>query len=379
MSLEALTAISRFYGADSSYVIAGGGNTSFKDDAALYIKGSGTALADVEPRSFVRMDRAALSRIWEQTYSPNSDEREQAVLADLMAARMAGEEDKRPSVETLLHDILPFAFVVHTNPALVNGLTCSREGEWMAVKLFGGSAVWIPSINPGYVLSRAVKEALAAHTARTGKPADLIFLQNHGVFVGADDTGGIKARYQEIMERIGDHIKRRPDLAGACSSWGGSERVAALLAERASGDGGAPGSAFFLRNREIAALVQDREAFAPVSSAFTPDHIVYAGSDPLFIPIKEEKPPASYIERVWEEHIQKTGRVPRIAAVQGMGVFGLGASVKAAQTALALFTDAVQVAVYAASFGGPLFMSRDKIDFINNWEVERYRSRMSGV
>jgi rhamnose utilization protein RhaD (predicted bifunctional aldolase and dehydrogenase) len=397
MSLEALTAISRFYGADSDYVIAGGGNTSFKDDAALYIKGSGTALASVEPSSFVRMDRAALSRIWERTYSANSDEREQAVLADLMAARMTGEEDKRPSVETLLHDILPFAFVVHTHPALVNGLTCSREGEWMAVKLFGESAtggapavgesaagggiaaVWIPSINPGYVLSRAVKEALDAYTARTGKPGDLIFLQNHGVFVGADDIEGIKTRYREIMEKIGAHIKRQPDLSGECSSWGGSERIAALLAERAAAGGDAPWTALFLRNREIAGLVHDREAFAPVSSAFTPDHIVYAGSDPLFIPLKEEKPPAAYIERVWEEHIQKTGRVPRIAAVQGMGVFGLGASVKAAQTALALFTDAVKVAVYAASFGGPLFMSREKIDFINNWEVERYRSQVSGA
>jgi hypothetical protein len=38
----------------------------------------------------------------------------------------------------------------------------------------------------------------------------------------------------------------------------------------------------------------------------------------------------------------------------------------------------VKVAVYTESFGGPLFMPPDQIAFINNWEVERYRSKVSG-
>ncbi|MDR0553248.1 MAG: class II aldolase/adducin family protein [Treponema sp.] len=378
MSVDELTAISRFYGADRDYVVAGGGNTSFKDGDVLYIKGSGASLAEVENASFVRMDRRALAAIWEKTYRADPDEREGAVLADMMAARKRGEEHKRPSVETLLHDLLPFAFVVHTHPALVNGLTCSQNGEAAAGSLFGDDAVWIPSINPGYILSLAVKRAL--EECRTRKA--VIFLQNHGVFVGADSPEGIKERYRFIMEKIGSQIKRQPDLSAlpgeSGAGFGESEKAAAVFAELA---GGSPVS--FLRNREIAALTRSRDAFSPVSSAFTPDHIVYAGSDPLFVELPESEIPgvsfAGVLERAWKEHVNRTGRAPRIAAVRGMGVFGIAPSDKAVKTALELFIDAVKVAVYAESFGGPLFMSRDKIDFINNWEVERYRSQVAGT
>jgi rhamnose utilization protein RhaD (predicted bifunctional aldolase and dehydrogenase) len=160
MSLEALVEISNYYGKNPDYVLAGGGNTSWKDGKTLYVKASGTSLAEVVPDSFVKMDRNALARIWEKQYPESSDERESAVLADLMAARKAGEEKKRPSVETLLHDILPFTFVVHLHPVLVNGLTCSQQGEKAAEEIFGKDAIWIAPVNPGYVLSRIVKTAI---------------------------------------------------------------------------------------------------------------------------------------------------------------------------------------------------------------------------
>jgi hypothetical protein len=43
-----------------------------------------------------------------------------------------------------------------------------------------------------------------------------------------------------------------------------------------------------------------------------------------------------------------------------------------------LFLDTVKVAVFTESFGGPRFMDDDQIEFIRGWEVERYRSKMSG-
>jgi rhamnose utilization protein RhaD (predicted bifunctional aldolase and dehydrogenase) len=398
MSIEALVEVSRYYGANSEYVIAGGGNTSFKDDAVLYIKGSGASLAEAAAENFVRMDRSALAAIWRKAYPADSEERESAVLADMMVARKPGEEKKRPSVETLLHDTLPFAYVVHTHPALVNGLTCARGGEAAAAELFAGKALWIPSTNPGYILSLAVKSAMDDHIARTGGPAPVILLQNHGVFVGADETAGIKAIYDNLIETIASKIKRKPDLSAAAPEppGGVSGKIASLLAELAASGaagmvpaGAGPAEApagrptSFLRNNEIAALVRDRASFYPLSSAFTPDHIVYAGSDPLFVETGDpaERDPeriAAAVRHAWKEHTGKTGTAPKIAAVQGVGVFGIGPSEKAAALALELFTDALKVAVYTEAFGGPRFMSRDQIDFINTWEVERYRSNISG-
>jgi rhamnose utilization protein RhaD (predicted bifunctional aldolase and dehydrogenase) len=375
MSIQELTAISRYYGADSDYVIAGGGNTSFKDETTLYIKGSGSSLAEAEPERFVRMDRRLLGGIWEKAYPSNPDEREKAVLADMMAARMTGEEQKRPSVETLLHDLLPFAFVVHTHPALVNGLTCSRAGEEAAAELFGGESIWIPSTNPGYILSRRVKEAMDAYIQRQGRPAAIILLQNHGVFVGADTTGGIHELYRRIMETVKTRTRREPDFSGEVSAYGCSAEAGQALRRLAGGK-----AVRFLRNNEIAALVRDRLSFYPVSSPFSPDHIVYAGSDPLFTEAPDgDVEIAQRIEAAWKRQIEKTGREPKIAAVQGLGVFGIGGTDKTASLALELFTDAVKVAVYTEAFGGVRFMPPDQVDFINNWEVERYRSKIAGV
>jgi rhamnose utilization protein RhaD (predicted bifunctional aldolase and dehydrogenase) len=372
MSLEALAEISRYYGKKSDYVLAGGGNTSWKDKSTLYVKGSGISLAEAVPDSFVKMNRKALAMIWEKQYPESSDERESAVLADLMAARKAGEEKKRPSVETLLHDILPFAFVVHLHPALVNGLTCSQRGEKAAEEIFGKDAVWIAPANPGYVLSKIVKTAIDEYKSKNGKSAAVIFLQNHGVFVGDNSAEGIKEIYVEIMSKIGERIKRRPDFSKKYS-WLRNPQIAPQICDIIITLPRFAGSAVFMWNREIAKLVKDHASFAPVSSAFTPDHIVYAGSDPLFV----EENTSAGVRDTWEKFVDKTGRKPKIVAVQGLGVFGVGASEKTASLALELFRDAIKVAVYSQSFGGPLFMTKDKIDFINNWEVERYRAKVS--
>ena len=104
MSISALAEIFRHYGANPDYVLAGGGNTSWKNGDTLYVKASGASLADAVPDAFVKMNRKALAAIWEQQYPDSSAERESAVLAGMLAARQAGEEQKRPSVEVLLHD-----------------------------------------------------------------------------------------------------------------------------------------------------------------------------------------------------------------------------------------------------------------------------------
>ncbi|GHU22991.1 hypothetical protein FACS1894164_06460 [Spirochaetia bacterium] len=360
MSLKELVEISRRYGADTEYVIAGGGNTSLKENGILYIKGSGAPLAEMTEVGFVKMDRTQLASIWQKTYPANANDREAAVLADMLAARLPGEEHKRPSVETLLHDLLPFKVVVHLHPALVNGLTCSRNGEKCAQELFSGEHIWIPSINPGYTLALAVKDALS----NNGNKA-IIFLQNHGVFVGADSVTEIDALYHKIMETINGHITICPDFSPLPVPADQAGINAALAA--ISGN-----TVLFALNKGFAPLIKDRSTFTPVSSAFTPDHIVYSGSDPLFI----EKPEGTieeHIAKAWKNHSIKTGRSPHIVAVQDVGLFGIGATEKAASLALLLFTDAVKVASYAQAFGGPLFMDSDKIDFINNWEAEHYR------
>jgi rhamnose utilization protein RhaD (predicted bifunctional aldolase and dehydrogenase) len=370
MSLQELTEISRYYGSNPDYVIAGGGNTSFKDKDTLYIKGSGTSLGEIKPEDFVKMDRNKLAQIWKQNYPRETDAREAAVLADMMAARKNGEENKRPSVETLLHDTLPFSFVAHTHPSLVNGLTCSKRGKAAATELFGNDFIWIPSTNPGYILSRQVKDAMDEYNVRRGKPAEFIFLQNHGIFAAGNSVDAIKEIYRRLIGILEQHTGRKPDFSDQASVYENSDELKSVLEELA----GQNYKVLFERNREFARLVQDADAFAPVSSAFTPDHSVYAGSDPLFIEQAQASPDT--VRAAWKDHLIKIGRAPKIAAVKGLGVFGIGQSEKTAALALSLFTDTAKVAAYSEPYGGPSFMPADQIEFINNWEVEQYRAKL---
>jgi rhamnose utilization protein RhaD (predicted bifunctional aldolase and dehydrogenase) len=384
MGIQELVAVSRRYGSDREFVVAGGGNTSWKNGTDLFVKGSGVSLETIDDAGFVRMDRAKLSAIWSASYPPDSAARESAVLADLMAARLPGEEAKRPSVETLLHDILPYAFIVHTHPALVNGITCSAGGERAARELFGDDVLWIPSMNPGYVLAKSVKDSYAAHQAKTGKKPLFIFLQNHGVFVASDSVEGIDSIYGRVMSAIEKQVSRKADFSAKEPDRACLDSVSAVilaLETRLAGTGEKPAAAVFAVDTEIGKLVASRDAFSAVSSPFTPDHIVYAGSDFLFI---DSGPSPSHsllneLERGYSDFVKKYKRTPKLAAIRGLGIFGIGVNgnKKSASLAVDLFRDAAKIAAYAESFGGPRFMTRDQIDFINNWEVESYRSKIS--
>ncbi len=374
MGLTELVELSRQYGRGDDYVIAGGGNTSFKDDAFLYIKPSGTTLAELTESSMVRMRRDRLEAIWRKSYPRNPAKREEAALADLMASRDEGQE-LRPSVETLLHELLARRYVVHTHPALVNGLTCSREGERAAGRLFPAGMLWIPVVNPGYVLAAFVRRSVERHLARGGAYPTIVFLQNHGVFVSADSVEEVRGVYERIMSALGERIARRADLGEAAPEEGDrAGRAGELLAELVAGGATRP---LFLRNREIVRLVSSRRAFAPIRSlSYTPDHIVYCAHEPLWVPDPGlEETIASRLDRYrWAN-----GHNPRIVAVERLGVFVCGENEARIQAARAMFLDALKVVAYAESFGGARLMPRDKRDFIRTWEVERYRAELAGA
>ena len=378
MSLKEVAAISREFGADSKYVLAGGGNTSFKDGTHLYIKASGFPLATIKENGFVKMERSMLQDIWTEEYPEDPDRRESVALADLMAARGEGEGDKRPSVETLLHEAIPEAFVVHTHPSLVNGLTCSNDGREAAHRLFHEKALWIPLVSPGYVLAVTVKEALEKHLADYARRPEYILLQNHGVFIASDTIAGVRARYASLFAAIHGALVKPPDDA-VCAADG--NRIATIIdrIREAFGSGGGETDGNpkirFSSNRGILKVAASAESFAPVSSAFTPDHIVYCGHRTLFI--DSDALSTSALAGAVGTYCRSEGVMPKTIVISGLGVFGCGSTEKAAENAVLLFGDAVRIAEYAESFGGYRFMPPDQIDFIRSWEVESYRSNVS--
>ena len=203
--MEKLVAFSNHYGADPELVVAGGGNTSMKENGVLYVKGSGTALATIRAEEFVGLDMARLLKITEKTYPAEDAAREAEFLADILAARLPGEEHKRPSVETLLHALFPQRYVLHLHPNKVNGLTCSKKGEAEAKRLFP-QAAWIEECRPGYILAMKVREKIAAG-------ADTVLLQNHGVFFAADTPEQLDAMLTAMLAALDSAIAAGYDPA----------------------------------------------------------------------------------------------------------------------------------------------------------------------
>ena len=129
MELQDIIALSRRYGSDPEAVLAGGGNTSAKDPHRMYIKCSGVQLATMDEAGFVPIDRHKMDVAMAQSYPAEDAAREAAFLQAVMATRALPGETRRPSVEAPLHNLFPQRLVLHVHPALINGLTCSREGE----------------------------------------------------------------------------------------------------------------------------------------------------------------------------------------------------------------------------------------------------------
>ncbi|MDO9153393.1 MAG: class II aldolase/adducin family protein, partial [Paludibacter sp.] len=197
--IQQLIEISQFYGRDSRFVIAGGGNTSYKNAEKIWVKASGSSLATITQDGFAVMDRAKLNLMSDKTYSTNAAEREEEVKNDLAAATLT--KGKRPSVETSMHNIIDFAFVVHLHPTLVNGLMCAQlsESEFSGLakltELFGEKNVFIPYTDPGYVLFKKVEEKIIEYRKKYSEKPQIIWLQNHGIFVAANSIVEVKVLY----------------------------------------------------------------------------------------------------------------------------------------------------------------------------------------
>ncbi len=370
MSLEIIADISHKYGSNAEFVLAGGGNTSYKTEDTLYIKGSGTSLATIQPDEFVAMDRAKLELIWNKTYSADTNTREEEVLADLMDARQKGSEGKRPSVETMLHNLFEQKFVLHVHPAIVNGMTCGKDGKKIALEMFP-DAVWVDAAEPGYILAALCRKIMDEAKAKNGKAVDLVILQNHGIFFAGNTEEELDNLVNSVMSAIKSKVKEVPDFSCVETDKTEAAKIAPVLRMLYSETGNAVVK--FTANAEILKRGESAEAFEIMKKALTPDHIVYCKAEPLYIESSEPEK----IKEAFLELKNRRGFAPKVVFARGIGMFAIGANKKDAETVTAVWTDALKILAYAQNFGGVLYMSDYLTDFIVNWEVENYRSKVA--
>ncbi|QIA07643.1 SDR family NAD(P)-dependent oxidoreductase [Draconibacterium halophilum] len=371
--LKNLIKISQFYGQNPEMVIAGGGNTSYKNDENIWVKASGFALATITEDGFAKLDRKKLGLISEKTYSADSFERERQIKDDLMEATIT--KDRRPSVEISMHDVIDFAYVVHLHPTKVNGLMCGNQVEKYLDELFGDQVVYIPYIDPGYVLFKGVEKQLDKFKAKNGKTAQIIFLQNHGIFVAADSIDEIETIYSDVFAKLNGALKEELSEEALPIREDVAEFVPAIRMMVSEVEI----KTLRLRNNAvIAQFTKDAQAYEKVTKPFTPDLIVYCKSKYIFIEntenvedlLKEAK------EKI-EAFISTNGFAPKVILLKGIGLLAVGDHAVQCDTILDVYEDAMKISAYSESFGGQHFMTPEQIAFIDTWEVENYRRKIA--
>ena len=393
--LDVIVKLSNFYGSDPSIVLAGGGNSSCKIDDVLYVKGSGTALATMTRDGFVKMDRNKLSEIADATFDEDPDTRESQYGAAIAGAQYEPEKGQRPSVEVLLHHLVPGTYIVHSHATIANTLTCHTGGKALAEEIFGDDIVWVPYVDPGFILAQTLKQALEEYQTRTGRQqAKAILMANHGLIVAGDDPEAIRANTDEVLDkiaaRLGDDWQTKS--IGAVTRVGDANALVrrigpalrALLAEDPAG----PLKVVTFDDSDIALGLIGAEAGKAMACTgpLSPDQIVYSNSYPLWFEPKDGEDEDALIARLRDavdRHIKESRYPPKVVLVQNVGLFGVGEDFKMANTAREVYLDAIKVMAGATRLGGgsggvSYLTDRQRL-FIEDWEFEVYRKKVAGA
>ena len=367
--LKDLVEISRYYGKNKRAVIAGGGNTSLKTKDRLWVKASGFPLGTIDEDGFAMLDREKLMGISTGDYSRDPFEREREIKVDLTAANLTPE--RRPSVETSLHDLIRYRFVVHLHPTLVNGIMCGNDVADHIAGIFGEDALYLPYTDPGYILFKEIKTQLEKYRQTSEKDPSIILIQNHGIFVGADSTQEIRKIYDGLFDKL---RKDASEIPPTRDTEVNPEISNILPAIRMMLSEGGLKTLRVRNNGLIEHFAASQEDFSRISKPFTPDIITYCKSNYLYT---ENKGTTGELIVEMEKRINDFkvayGYLPKVILIRGIGLIGSGENAADADIILDIYEDKMQIAWHSESFGGPHPMTPEQIQFIDTWEVENYR------
>ncbi|HBB92308.1 MAG: hypothetical protein A2X22_00635 [Bacteroidetes bacterium GWF2_49_14] len=374
-SISDLLAISNHYGNNNEFVIGGGGNTSWKDDKYLYVKASGTRLGTLTERELIKIDRQALNGVLSGSFPDDAFQRDQMILSGLMNSCVDNERNLRPSVETPLHNLVRYRFVIHTHSTRLNAMLCSQGCRKTISNAFPEDVLYVEYTDPGYVLYRKLEAEIAEFRKKFSKDPQIILVQNHGVFISADTTDEVQVLYTRCLDIVNGlnkfHFSHEPEDPDA-------KITEVLPALRMLLSGSAIKILKVRQNALIRFFTEDAAHAGMVSLPFTPDNIVYCKARPLYVE-SAGTPDEIIVEfrNKLDRYQSANGSDPKIILIRGIGLIAADESIKMVDILLDVFEDLMKISYLSQAFGGPHFLTEEQISFIENWESENYRHNMS--
>lgn len=414
---------SRLLGRDKSLVLHGGGNTSVKvrepnlfgeEEEILYVKGSGWDLEKIEEAGFAPVRRDHLVRL------AALDELSDPAMVNEMVTHMKRSSAPTPSVEAILHAVLPHRFVDHTHADAVVAVTNTPGGEERIRRIYGESVVVIPYIMPGFDLARLCARLFPE---QAGPRTIGMVLMNHGIFSFGETARESYERMIHLVTLAEEYLEAEaphppaPSPTHPPSRPGEGEPPPAIpplpgeregVWERGAGGEG-PGEAVSSLMSTIATLRRDvsRAAGAPMvllsrrdtrSLAFarredaatisqqgpaTPDHVIRTKRVPLF-----GRDVAAYA-RAYSEYFQNHAPharspktmldpAPRVILDPELGLLTAGRRATDAAVTAEIYEHTMDIIERAERLGGwRALPERDLFD-MEYWDLEQAKLKKSG-
>lgn len=370
---------SRLLGRDPSLVLHGGGNTSVKTwvwdifgegHDALYIKGRGRDLATLDEEGFTPCRLQYLLRL--TNLESLSDERMEKELK-LSSLNPTGPA---PSVETLLHAILPAKFVDHTHADALIAVMNTPSGPARVKEIYSDCAIVIPYAMPGFKLARLCKKLLEEQTA--GNAIGMI-LMNHGLFAFGETAKRSYERMIELVDRAECYLKERGAWSIEWSQLPQTLNVSRLdIAELRCEISSAAGTPLIMSTHtdlQTVGFARRRDTPAVAGrGGVTPDHVIRTKRVPLV-----GRDVASYC-REYEKYVytHAKGRpvsavdsAPRVIIDPDLGLCVVGRTAADVGVAEDIYRHTIDIIVRAEKLESWCALSPKDFFEVEFWDMER--------
>ena len=379
---------SRLLGRDRSLVLHGGGNTSVKlreknlfgdEEDVLYVKGSGWDLETIEPAGFTPVALGYVRKLATLPRLPDPQ------MVNELNTHMLRAGAPSPSVETILHAILPHKYVDHTHADAVLSVSNAPDGEQRIREIYGERVVVIPYIMAGF--------DLAAYCAREfpkqagGRTVGMVLL-SHGIFSFAGDARQSYELMIELVSMAEEYLQRKNAWHVVSSVKGAPafqrEEIAQL--RRAISD--QAGFPLVLRvgdSEKFLGFAQrpDLEKLALQGPA-TPDHVIRTKPFPMLgrDVAGYAKSYREYFERLSAKAKEKKTMLdaaPRMALDARLGLVAAGRTAKDAAIVEELYDHTIDVILRAEALGGWRALDPQHTFDIEYWDLEQAKLRKAGT
>ena len=378
---------SQLLGHDKSLVLHGGGNTSVKireknlfgeQETILYVKGSGWDLETIEPQGFSPVRLAHVLRLAEL---PSLSDPE---MVNQLVTHMLNASAPAPSIETILHGLMPQKFVDHTHADAVLSVSNTKDGEKRVREVYGKRCVVIPYLMPGFDLA----QYCAREFKRQGTPETVgMVLLNHGIFSFGETARESYERMIELVTLAEKYLESRRAWSIALKSAPRSApgpAAQAGLRRRLSDAAGAPlilrtvteeRTLGFAAHPELARISQQGPA--------TPDHVIRTKRTPML-----GTDVARYCEeyrRYFDEHAPRAKEpktildpAPRVILDPTFGLAAAGRTAKDAAIVAEIYDHTIDLILRAEALGGFHALPSKDIFDVEYWDLEQAKLKKSG-